>query len=295
MTLLSVNSDSSLRRAGWLALGAVILTLGLITYGSWVRVSGSGLGCPDWPLCEGGLVPTMEGDTAIEFGHRLYAGVTMLVVAGSAWFAYQGRGSDALTAKLIVGAFAAIFAQAILGGITVLTELHGMVRLAHLTFAMLTLALLVSGALRALSIGGTSLPSVPRSIIATGLTGFVVLAGGSIVGTGESAGCPGLPLCDSRSSMEAVGLHTVHRVAATLLVLKLLWTAWQVNTRGGAGVALYLALAAAVVATAQFTVGVSAIVFDLPEALRILHLGLAATLWTLVVAQLTLVLKGNAQ
>ena len=73
---------ANVRRAGWLALVAAVLTLGLIAYGSWVRVSGSGLGCPDWPLCEGVLVPEIEGATAIEFGHRVYAGITMLLVAG---------------------------------------------------------------------------------------------------------------------------------------------------------------------------------------------------------------------
>ncbi|MCH8199947.1 MAG: COX15/CtaA family protein, partial [Chloroflexi bacterium] len=51
--------DDRLRRAGWLALGAAVLTVGLITYGSWVRTSGSGLGCPDWPLCEGAIVPEL--------------------------------------------------------------------------------------------------------------------------------------------------------------------------------------------------------------------------------------------
>ena len=112
-----------------------VLTIGLIAYGSWVRATGSGLGCPDWPLCEGVVVPELEGATAIEFGHRVYAGVTMLAVVVASWYAIRGRTSDRLTARLINGALVAILFQAVLGGITVLTELHGMVRLAHLTFS----------------------------------------------------------------------------------------------------------------------------------------------------------------
>jgi heme A synthase len=54
-----------MRRAGQLAMIAAGLTGGLIAYGAWVRVSGSGLGCPDWPLCEGVVIPKLEGDTAI--------------------------------------------------------------------------------------------------------------------------------------------------------------------------------------------------------------------------------------
>ena len=82
---------ADVRRAGLLALVSSVLTVGLIAYGSWVRVSGSGLGCPDWPLCEGVLVPEIQGATAIEFGHRVYAGFTMLLVATSAAFALRAR------------------------------------------------------------------------------------------------------------------------------------------------------------------------------------------------------------
>ena len=78
------------RSIGMLALAAALMTAGLITYGSWVRVSGSGLGCPDWPLCQGGVTP---GDTAaaIEFGHRVYAGLTMLAVFAAAALAFPRR------------------------------------------------------------------------------------------------------------------------------------------------------------------------------------------------------------
>ena len=108
-----------LRRAGWLAFAAAVLTVGLVTYGAWVRVSGSGLGCPDWPLCDGAVVPKLEGETAVEFGHRVYAGVTMLTVGAAAWFAYRGRRADPTAALLVGGAFGAILFQAALGGATI--------------------------------------------------------------------------------------------------------------------------------------------------------------------------------
>ena len=284
---------ADIRRAGWLALTACVLTLGLIAYGSWVRVSGSGLGCPDWPLCEGVLVPEIEGATAIEFGHRVYAGVTMLVVAASAAFAFRARAHDRLTSHLLVGALAAILVQAILGGITVLTELHSMVRLAHLTFSLLTLALLTGGAARALNVRLAPPPDARRWRALVIAAAFVVLAGGTIVGTGHSPGCPGLPLCDARSSAEAATVHLVHRVAATALLLALLWTAWQARLAGGW--MFWMSALAALLAAAQFTVGVSAILLRLPQELRVLHLGLAAAVWWAVVAQWSFALLGRKQ
>ena len=284
---------ANVRRAGWLALVAAVLTLGLIAYGSWVRVSGSGLGCPDWPLCEGVLVPEIEGATAIEFGHRVYAGITMLLVAASAALAFRARAHDLLTSNLLTGALVAILVQAVLGGITVLTELHSMVRLAHLTFSLLTLSLLTGGAVRALDVRFTPPPDVKRWRALAIAAAFVVLAGGTIVGTGHSAGCPGLPLCDARSSAEAAGVHLVHRVAATPLLLALVWTAWQARRAGGW--TFWVSVIAALLAAAQFTVGVSAVAFRLPQELRVLHLGLAAAVWWAVVAQLSFALLGRTR
>ena len=292
---MKTDQSEWVSRAGKSALVASVLTILLIAYGSWVRVSGSGLGCPDWPLCEGNVIPELQGDVAIEFGHRFLAGITMILVIVTSFFAYKGRTEDMLTAKLIFLALSAIFIQAILGGITVLTELHGMVRLAHLTFAMLTLGLLVSGAARSLNIKGISMPTPKRARAMIITTLFVVLAGGLIVGSGESSGCPGLPLCDSRSSNAALLFHSLHRIAATLLVFVFVWTAFQVRKNGAKGFTWIISLVIASLALLQFSVGISAIVTDLPQSLRVIHLALAATIWSFVVAQFNLSLKGESQ
>ena len=292
---MKTDQSEWVSRAGKSALVASVLTILLIAYGSWVRVSGSGLGCPDWPLCEGNVIPELQGDVAIEFGHRFLAGITMILVIVTSFFAYKGRTEDMLTAKLIFLALSAIFIQAILGGITVLTELHGMVRLAHLTFAMLTLGLLVSGAARSLNIKGISMPTPKRARAMIIATLFVVLAGGLIVGSGESSGCPGLPLCDSRSSSAALLFHSLHRIAATLLVFVFVWTAFQVRKNGAKGFTWIISLVIASLALLQFSVGISAIVTDLPQSLRVIHLALAATIWSFVVAQFNLSLKGESQ
>ena len=279
------------RRAGQWAFAAAVLTIGLIAYGAWVRVSGAGLGCPDWPLCEGVIIPELEGATAIEFGHRVYAGVTMIAAALAAWFGFRGRAVDPQTNRLLVGALAAIVAQAGLGGATVLTELHGMVRLAHLTFSLLTLALLTIGALQALGLTRAALPGVRRTRALLVATGFVVLLGGWIVGTNASAACPTLPLCDGDIGLEALFLHMLHRVGASALVLTFFFTAWQVWRRAGLGLPFYLCVAAGLVTAAQFPVGILAMVIGLRPELRVIHLALAALLWWVAVIHFTLALK----
>ncbi|MCY3895259.1 MAG: COX15/CtaA family protein [Chloroflexi bacterium] len=280
-----------LRRAGMWAGAASILTIGLIGYGSWVRVSGSGLGCPDWPLCEGVVVPNLEGATGIEFGHRVFAGVTMLAALAASWFAIRGRTADRQATRLIVGALAAILIQAVLGGITVLTHLHGMVRLAHLTFSMLTLSLLTAGALRALNVPGVELPGVTRTRALLVAGALVVLLGGTIVGRSLSASCPTLPFCDGSVGAEALGLHMLHRIAASLLAIDIFIMAWQVWSRGGTRAAILLSISAVVLVTAQGAVGVLSKSIGLYPELRVLHLTLAALLLWVLVIKFSLALK----
>ena len=280
-----------MRRAGQWAGAASILTIGLIAYGSWVRVSGSGLGCPDWPLCEGVVVPDLEGATGIEFGHRLFAGVTMLAVVVAAWYAFRGRTADRQATRLTLGALAAILVQAVLGGITVLTHLHSMVRLAHLTFSMLTLALLTAGALRALNVDGVDLPGVKRTRALLVAAALVILLGGTIVGRTASASCPTLPFCDGSVGAEALGLHMLHRIAASLLAIDICVMAWQVRSRGGTRAAILLSLSAVVLVTAQGAVGVLSKSIGLYPELRVLHLTLAALLFWVLVIKFSLALK----
>jgi heme A synthase len=293
MAALPNTSEDKRRLVGRLSLTAAIMTVGLITYGAWVRASGSGLGCPDWPLCEGGVLPELEGDTAIEFGHRLYAGMTMLVVAVAAWFAYRGRRSDSVLAWIVMGAFGAILFQAALGGATVLTELDGQVRLAHLSVALLTLALLTAGAVRGLEITGSIYPGVRLSGLFLAVAAFVVLAGGSLVASDLGPACPGLPLCDERSATDAAWLHGTHRIAATLFLLGLVGVAVWMRKHHGTTLATVLNHGTATLIVIQIGVGVVAVAQILPMELRVLHLGIATFIWWGVVTQWLLALRGR--
>ena len=74
------------------AVSSLIAALGQVTLGGVVRVTESGLGCPDWPLCHGGIIPPFELSTLIEYAHRLSAsvlGLIVLALAALAWLFYR--------------------------------------------------------------------------------------------------------------------------------------------------------------------------------------------------------------
>ncbi|HEX9968141.1 MAG TPA: COX15/CtaA family protein [Solirubrobacterales bacterium] len=115
------------------ALALIVLT------GAAVRLTGSGLGCPDWPKCYGQTVPPLETHAVIEYGNRLLTGfVGLAVIAASAlaWFRRPFRGHLALFgAMLPLG----VLCQAILGALVVKYHLAPGLVMGHFILSMLLL------------------------------------------------------------------------------------------------------------------------------------------------------------
>ncbi|HZV91022.1 MAG TPA: COX15/CtaA family protein, partial [Candidatus Nitrosocosmicus sp.] len=68
---------------------AVVLTLALVVWGGVVRLSGSGLAIPDWPLAEGKLLPKPHPNVLIEYGHRFLAGLVSLTTVAIAIMVFR--------------------------------------------------------------------------------------------------------------------------------------------------------------------------------------------------------------
>lgn len=277
------------RRLGWMALALALVTAGLITYGSWVRVSASGLGCPDWPLCESGsALPGGTTASRIEYGHRLLAGVTMVLVWALGFLAFRRRHEMGGAWKLTALAALLILAQAILGGVTVLTHLPGWVRLAHLAMGMILVGVLTSGGLMVLSREWQAAPARLQALPLLLIAAAIILAGGSIVATHTSFGCLDLPLCDSSATAKAAALHTLHRSLGLLLVAAAGVAGYVIKRRGASRPALAAFAALAGFLVAQMLLGALSIAVEFPDGMRILHVALASLIWLSLVAFWTL-------
>ncbi|MEW6046633.1 MAG: COX15/CtaA family protein [Bacillota bacterium] len=222
-----------------LALAVAILSLAVVVFGVVVRVSGSGLGCPDWPLCYGSVVPPAVGAAIIEFTHRLVAGLFMAGVYWLAIVAWRGRAAapaaswegQARRALAVISLSAAVVVtfQAVLGGLNVLTELSPGVGGAHVVTATIVVALQASALVLARSAGALPPPlqaqagrtGTWRLALWTSVAALVVAGlGGYVRATGASLACTDWPLCGG-SLLPREGwpfvLQWSHRAAAAVL------------------------------------------------------------------------------
>jgi heme A synthase len=298
----------------WFAVASAIATYGLIVFGGIVRVTESGLGCPDWPLCYGQIIPPLNGPTLIEYTHRLITSAVTPLLLITAFLAWRRYRDDPWIIRPALAATGLLAIQIVLGGVTVLTELHDSIVSLHLANAMLILALLVTIAMQTLEvyqeradrIGGLGYEPAAglrrlAAVTAAATFGLVVI-GAQVRGTGAGPACMGFPACGNvwLPNNWLAQLHMLHRVAAVavgLLVIATAVRAWRLSAGSDVDSPLATVTAAAVVIfLAQFTVGIAQVTLGLAPALRALHLALATALWADVVVLAILVYRpGQAQ
>src|ERR671910_2153422 len=143
---LATVDPRQFRRVAELAL--VFLTLIVFT-GAAVRLSGSGLGCPDWPKCYGKVAPPLETHAVIEFGNRILSGLVGLAAVAAGVLAFRRRPFRRDLAVLGMLLPLGVVGQAVLGGFTVRNHLAPGFVMGHFALSMLILVAAVALAWRA--------------------------------------------------------------------------------------------------------------------------------------------------
>ena len=198
-------SPAAMRR---LAVAGIVASAGIILTGAGVRLSQSGLGCPDWPRCTATSIVAggATGDPLIhrwiEFGNRLVT-VAIFVIAILVWAAAwryrpDGRGRRRDLVWLASAQPAGILGQAALGGIVVLTDLDPVWVAVHFLFSMALVAASVALYARCTEGRGPTRLLVPRELWlfacgAAGVLCLMVAAGTVVTGTGPLAGAREVP------------------------------------------------------------------------------------------------------
>ena len=119
---------------GTIATITAVMVYCLMIIGAFVRASGFGLACPDWPTCHGQIIPDFTGPIISEYSHRLVAAFSSLFVLITMILAVK-RNRDSKVALFATLSFLLIIGQVILGMITVLSELDPLIGTAHLAMA----------------------------------------------------------------------------------------------------------------------------------------------------------------
>ena len=181
----------------------LVFQVGIVLTGGIVRLTGSGLGCPTWPECvEGSYTPVedqFEGFRAwIEFGNRLLTFALVLACILSILAVLLSKRKE--LRLLVLGQFAGIFGQAVLGGITVLTDLHPLPVAGHFILSIILIAGAQSLLTKAktpyerITLGKNTLHAFARGHVV--LTFLVIVVGTLVTGSGPHAGDAAAPRFD---------------------------------------------------------------------------------------------------
>jgi heme a synthase len=301
--------DSASGRLTSILRVALILVFVLIVWGGIVRLSGSGLAIPDWPLAHGKLIPRPQPNVLIEYVHRVLAMLVGFATLAAAITVFRSPVWRSRLSGLTVLALVALALQIFLGARVVLDELPIDRVVAHLVLAFLFFAVLLRMALIARDVedpagaspaaaagvaaGGQADPGTRRGIalwarIATWAVLGQVALGGWVASSGAALACPDFPTCQGMwlpPMHGLLGIHMAHRFGAyavVVLVLGLLFRAAPLKLPPRARWPLRIS---GILLAAQFLLGVANVILRVPLPVSAGHLATALMLFgTLTIA-----------
>lgn len=273
-----------LQTVGWLrglAIASVAMNVLIVVTGGAVRLTDSGLGCPTWPKCtDSSLTPTRQYAIhgVIEFGNRQLTFVLALVALATWLVAMAVRRERALATVAVLG----IPAQAVLGGLTVLTHLNPWLVALHflLSMGIIAVAFVLWWRLR----DGAADHPVPapatwlaRATVA--VTAAILVLGTVVTGSGPHAGDTDASGKVRRTGLQVSSMAQLHADAVMVLVgltVGLLALVYALRTPAAARGAVTVLLG---VELAQAAIGYTQYFLHVPPLLVALHMLGACLVW----------------
>jgi cytochrome c oxidase assembly protein subunit 15 len=280
---LRALSTTAFRR---LAVAAAISLYAIVVSGATVRLTSSGLGCESWPGCEpGSFFPAASHHSFVEFGNRVVSlfpiGLTLAVWLG----ARRVPGLAGWVPWLAAGTFAGTILQAPLGYVTILSGLHPLLVMTHFLLALVVLAGGIAVAVEAWRLDRGAAPAlVPRLV----LRGSLVVAAAAlalvVTGTLATAAGPHPGSADvGRLGMLVDAVYVHVRATAVFGISLLVLVAYLYRRRLELRGAFRLSLVLLGLVLAQMAVGETQWRTRLPWGLVLVHVALAAAVWSATV------------
>jgi len=262
--------------------GVALVLLGLIVVsGAGVRLTGSGLGCSDWPTCEEGqFFADLEYHPLIEFGNRVVTGLVSLVVIAAVLGSVVRAPRRSDLTRWSLGLVAGVIGQVVLGGLLVQSHLDPRFTIGHFLLSMV----LVWNAVVLYHRAGPNVATVrPRpSAMVVRLGSILFIMAMFVLGTGTivtGAGPHGGDDAAERLNLAIVTVARIHGLsvfallATTVTIIGLLWRTGDL-ARWHTALSRYL-----VVLVAQAGVGYTQYFTGVPPALVALHVLGATAIW----------------
>jgi len=279
-------SPATMRR---IALAGIVASAGIIMTGAGVRLSESGLGCPDWPRCTATSIVASgtTGDPLIhrwvEFGNRLVTVaifVVAILVCVAAWRYRPGGARRKDLVWLAAAQPLGILAQAVLGGIVVLTKLDPVWVSVHFLLSMALVAATVALYVRCAEGTGPARPLVAREVRllalgAVGVLGLMLAAGTVVTGTGPLAGAGDIP----RFHLPLSGVTQLHADIGWLLGGLVIALVLGLRLAGAPRQAVRLGWLLLGLIGAQGAIGYAQYFSGLPAGLVWLHVTGSVVIW----------------
>lgn len=261
----------------------------IIPSGALVRLTASGLGCPNWPLecSEGDIIPPLDAHAIIEFTNRLFSAVVMLVAVATWIVAWRVPRSEMRYRRSVTLAALGTVAQVPLGGVTVAFDLHPLLVSSHFLLSLATLGfgtLAFLGA-RDRAAGVSRGPRRPRigafAAITAGSLAVALVTGVLVTAAGPHSG----DLTVNRRLGNVVDAAYIHvRAAFVFAALAVALAVWLV--RGGlvAGPLRWLVAAWIPLIAVQIALGEWQYRHAFPWRVVLVHVSTAGLLWAITVA-----------